>query len=138
MAGLDEAINDWYREIEKAVKLTPAEQSKITAAGANEFKKRLEAETQRKHYSQHDDHKKGHMADHITIQKADVDGQKDGSATVGWDNKFHATNARRLNDGTKKYTADHFVENVRHEAQSAVFEAEKREYEALMRKKGAK
>ena len=31
-------------------------------------------------------------------------------------NRFHAQNARRLNDGTKKYKADHFVTKVQNDS----------------------
>jgi len=53
-------------------------------------------------------------------------------------NRYHAQNARRLNDGTKKYRADHFVTNVQNDSavQTKVLLAEKEEYEKLIRKKG--
>lgn len=66
--------------------------------------------------------------------------RKNGKATVGWKNRFHAQNARRLNDGTKKYQADHFVTKVQNDSavQKKVLLAEKAEYDKIMRRKGAK
>ena len=64
---------------------------------------------------------------------------KNGKSTVGWENRYHAQNARRLNDGTKKYDADYFVTKVHNDStvQKKVLLAEKVEYEKIMRKKGA-
>ena len=80
------------------------------------------------------------MADSLTVQTSGVDGKKNGKSTVGWENRYHAQNARRLNDGTKKYQADHFVTNVQNssEVREKVLLAEKEKYEEIMRKKGAK
>ena len=80
------------------------------------------------------------MADGLSVQSTNADGRKNGVATVGWKNNYHAQNARRLNDGTKKYRADHFVTNVQNDStvQKKVLLAEKAEYEKLIRKKGGK
>ena len=80
------------------------------------------------------------MADSLSIQKTGVDGQKNGKSTVGWENRYHAQNARRLNDGTKKYDADYFVTKVQNDStvQKKVLSTEQAEYEKIMRKKGAK
>lgn len=77
------------------------------------------------------------MADGLAVQSTNVDGRKNGVSTVGWVNRYHAQNARRLNDGTKKYRADHFVTNVQNDSavQTKVLLAEKEEYEKLIRKK---
>ncbi|MCE2069293.1 phage tail protein [Streptococcus thermophilus] len=118
--------------------LTLAEQSKITSAGAKVFKKELEEVTREKHYSKKKNPKFGHMADGLAIQTSNADGVKTGVSTVGWKNKYHAENARRLNDGTKKYRADHFVTNVQNDSnvQKKVLLAEKEEYEKLIKRKG--
>ncbi|ARU13855.1 tail component [Streptococcus phage P7573] len=138
MTGLDEALEGWLKTVSSIGNLTPSEQSKITNAGAKVFKKELEKVTREKHYSKKKDLKYGHMADGLAVQSTNVDGRKNGAATVGWVNRYHAQNARRLNDGTKKYRADHFVTNVQNDSavRDKVLLAEKEEYEKLIRKKG--
>ncbi|MDA5537975.1 HK97 gp10 family phage protein [Streptococcus thermophilus] len=118
--------------------LTPSEQAKITNAGAKVFKKELEEVTREKHYSRKKNPKFGHMADGLAIQATNADGRKNGVSTVGWKNNYHAQNARRLNDGTKKYRSDHFVTNVQNDStvQKKVLLAEKEQYEKLIRRKG--
>ncbi|EHJ56840.1 HK97 gp10 family phage protein [Streptococcus urinalis FB127-CNA-2] len=139
MVGLDEALKEWLESVSNFSSLSITEQSKITKAGAEVFKNELAKVTKEKHYSSHKDPIYGHMADSLAIQKTSVDGTKNGKSTVGWENKYHAQNARRLNDGTKKYTADHFVTNVQNDksVQKKVVLAEKEEYEKILRKKGA-
>lgn len=110
---LDETLNNWLNSVEDLVSMSSTEKAAITGAGAEVFRDELEAETNQKHRSNHDDKKYGHMADHISAQTKNVDGVLNGKSTVGWDNPYHAANARRLNDGTKKYQADHFVTNLR-------------------------
>ena len=112
MVGLDEALEGWLETVASIGDLTPAEQAKITTAGAKVFQKELEEVTREKHYSNKKHLKYGHMADGLSVQSTNADGRKNGVATVGWKNNYHAQNARRLNDGTKKYRADHFVTNV--------------------------
>lgn len=138
MVGLDEALEKWLETVASISDLTPAEQAKITTAGAEVFKKELEDVTREKHYSNKKDLKYGHMADGLAVQSTNADGRKNGASTVGWVNSYHAQNARRLNDGTKKYRADHFVTNVQNDSavQNKVLLAEKEEYEKLIRKKG--
>lgn len=138
MIGLDEALDEWLKTVASIGNLTPAEQAKITNAGAKVFKKELEEVTREKHYSRKKNPKFGHMADGLAIQSTNADGVKTGSSTVGWKNNYHAQNARRLNDGTKKYRADHFVTNVQNDStvKKKVLLAEKEEYEKLIRRKG--
>ncbi|WP_270336191.1 HK97-gp10 family putative phage morphogenesis protein [Streptococcus macedonicus] len=138
MVELDQALEEWLETVQNVGNLSLAEQSRITKAGADVFKDELAKATKEKHYSNHKDPKYGHMADSLSVQKTGVDGTKNGKATVGWKNRFHAQNARRLNDGTKKYRADHFVTNVQNDSavQTKVLLAEKEEYEKLIRKKG--
>ena len=140
MVGLDEALEGWLEAVASIGDITPAEQAKITTAGAKVFQKELEEVTREKHYPNKKDLKHGHMADGLSVQSTNADGRKNGVATVGWKNNYHAQNARRLNDGTKKYRADHFVTNVQNDStvQKKVLLAEKAEYEKLIRRKGGK
>lgn len=140
MVGLDKALEEWLKTVQEIGNLSLAEQSRITEAGAEVFKDELAKATKEKHYSNHKDPKYGHMADSLSVQKTSVDGQKNGKSTVGWENRYHAQNARRLNDGTKKYQADHFVTKVQNDSavQKKVLLAEQAEYKKIMRKKGAK
>lgn len=140
MVELDKALEEWLKTVQEVGNLSLAEQSRITKAGAEVFKDELAKATKAKHYSNKKDLKFGHMADSLSVQKTGVDGTKNGKATVGWANKYHAQNARRLNDGTKKYRADHFVTKVQNDSavQKKVLLAEKAEYDKIMRKKGAK
>ena len=140
MVGLDKALEEWLGTVQNIGNLSLAEQSRITQAGAEVFKDELAKVTKEKHYSNHKNPKYGHMADSLSIQKTSVDGQRNGKSTVGWENRYHAQNARRLNDGTKKYQADHFVTKVQNDStvQRKVLLAEKEEYDKIMRRKGAK
>lgn len=140
MVGLDKALEGWLETVASIGDLTPAEQAKITTAGAKVFQKELEDVTREKHYSNKKHLKYGHMADGLSVQSTNADGRKNGVASVGWKNNYHAQNARRLNDGTKKYRADHFVTNVQNDSavQRKVLLAEKEEYEKLIRRKGGK
>lgn len=110
---LDDEINKWYKSVESLVNIPTEEKAAITAAGAKVFEDKLTNETNTKHRSNHNDKAYGHAADHITMQTGSVDGAQIGVASVGWDNPYHAMNMQRLNDGTKKIKADHFVDNLR-------------------------
>ena len=116
-------------------KLVPNTEQKLKAnkAGAEVYQKRLAEVTKAKHYSNKKDEKYGHMADHIEISEKNRDGVTDGSATVGWPNRYHAMNAMRLNDGTVHIKADHFVDLTREESNDAVVAAQAK---ALGFKKG--
>lgn len=136
MAGLDEALNDWLESVTSLADLTPTQQAEITSVGAKEYEKILEEETRAKHYSNHDDKVYGHMADNLTFQDTNVDGEKTGVSTVGWNNVYHANNAMRLNDGTVKIHADHFITNVQDSSDTLdkVLNAEKEKYSELIKK----
>lgn len=136
MAGLDDALNSWLEDVKKVAEMTPTDQAKITKAGADELQKVYTDVTREKHYSSHEDKKYGHMADHVTKQATNIDGVKNGVSSVGWDNPYHAMNARRLNDGTKKYSADHFVDDIRDDPETAekVVLAQQAEYQKLLKK----
>lgn len=140
--GIDDALTRLMKDVERQQNLTIAELTEISMAGAEVYEKDLRDETRAKHYSSHKDSKYGHMADHITKwvgskgkNKSDTDFS--GVVTVGWDNWFHGMNAMRLNDGTRKISADHFVDNLRcnPSLRQAVFEAEQKKYKEIMDRK---
>lgn len=137
--GMDEFLQKWLKKVKKiSTDLTPKEQEKITAAGGKVFKEKLTQMTRQKHYSNHNDKKYGHAADHISIMNSDVDGDHNGAVTVGWDNHYHAMNMMRLNDGYKGYTADHFVTNLVQDSgiSNEVLRAESEAYQQLLDKNG--
>ncbi|WP_461241093.1 HK97-gp10 family putative phage morphogenesis protein [Paucilactobacillus sp. N302-9] len=138
MADLDEVLDEWLEQVKDLGDITPAEQAKITKAGADVYESKLQSATKEKHYSHHNDKKYGHMADHITKQATNIDGKKTGVSTVGWDNAYHAANARRLNNGTKKYSADHFVTNLQNSDSTIndVLLAEQAAYQEFLKKRG--
>lgn len=135
MSGLDDALNDWLKDVESAQKLSIAEQAEITKAGADVLQKKIADETKSKHYSKKKRPVNGHMADSVIVINTDVDGVKTGVSTVGFD-KYHAGNARRLNDGTKRIKADHFIDNARDSATDAVMDAESKTYREILKQKG--
>lgn len=141
---LDEALNQWFKDVSEAVKLSPEEQAKITEAGAKVLSEHLSRVTKNKHYRPH---KEGsteiHLANSITYSNTDIDGEKNGRSTVGFKYKKgkgktynKAFIARFLNDGTVKIQGDHFLDNARDAAKNAVFDAERKEYQKIMKKKG--
>ena len=129
MANNDMAdqLASWLKDVHKLVP-DEAEQEKITEAGAKKLADNLTEVTRNKHYSSHKDEKYGHMADNISYQSTDIDGEHDGSSIVGWTNKFHDMNAMWLNDGTKHIKADHFVDQNLADCQDDVFNAMLDEY----------
>jgi len=120
-------LASWLKDVHKLVP-NEAEQEKITKAGAKKLADNLTEVTRNKHYSNHKDEKYGHMADNISYNSNDIDGEHDGSSIVGWTNKYHDMNAMRLNDGTKHIKADHFVDENLAASQDAVFNAMLDEY----------
>lgn len=130
---LDEALNEWLKQVTEVARLSPSDQAKITKAGAQVFKSELESETRAKHYSSHNDKVYGHMADSVIMKNTNGDGEKDGTSSVGFDT-YHDANARRLNNGTKKYSGDHFITNLRANAMDKVLKAESEEYQKLINK----
>jgi len=120
-------LASWLKDVHKLVP-NEAEQEKITKAGAKKLADNLTEVTRKKHYSNHKDEKYGHMADNISYNSNDIDGEHDGSSIVGWTNKYHDMNAMRLNDGTKHIKADHFVDDNLADSQDDVFNAMLNEY----------
>lgn len=130
---LDEALDQWLKETENAVKLSVAERTIITQAGAKVFQARLAEVTRAKHFI-NDNGGQTHLADSVMNAPTDVDGNKDGTSTVYFGNK-KAYIARFLNDGTVYRTGDHFVDNARTEATEAALAAEHVAYQAIMKAK---
>lgn len=127
-------MEQWLKQVKKiSTNMSTNDKAKITKAGAKVFKKELERETREKHYSGHDDKVFGHMADSVVMKGTNIDNIKDGTSIVGFDH-YHASNARRLNDGTKYYVGDHFITNLRERVMPKVLEAEKKEYQKIINK----
>ena len=120
-------LASWLKDVHKLVP-NETEQERITKAGAKKLADNLTKVTKDKHYSSHKDEKYGHMANNISYNSNDIDGEHDGSSIVGWTNKYHDMNARRLNDGTKYIKADHFVDQNLDDSQDDVFKAMLNEY----------
>lgn len=101
---------------------------KMTEAGAKVLAEKLKEATPR---TKHNYVKYGHLQDNVTYQDTDIDGEENGSSTVGYGKKAYV--ARFLNDGTVKMPATHFVDNVRRESSDEVFKAQREAYGKLMR-----
>ncbi|MCH4101047.1 HK97 gp10 family phage protein [Pediococcus acidilactici] len=130
----EDFMEKWLKQVKSiSTNMSVADKARITKAGAKVFKKELEAETRSKHYSHHDDKVYGHMADSVVFKNTNIDGIKDGTSIVGFDH-YHATNARRLNDGTKFYVGDHFITNLRPKVIDKVLKAEHEEYQKVLKK----
>lgn len=61
MAGLDDALSEFMREVKAQTNLNIKETQQITKAGADVYKEQLEKATREKHYSNHNDKVWGHM-----------------------------------------------------------------------------
>ncbi|WP_338214989.1 HK97-gp10 family putative phage morphogenesis protein [Lacticaseibacillus salsurivasis] len=130
---LDEALDQWQKQAEKAVKLTAKQQEKITKAGADVLAEKLTEATKAKHpNTKGSGGEYGHLSEDISSATGDVDGRHDGKSVVGFTKKEFV--ARFLNDGTKYIRGDHFVDNARDDAKDAVFEAEAAEYKKIISK----
>lgn len=137
MEKLDDVLLEWYRSTAAKYKLSITDQKEINEAGAKVLAKRLEEVTRDKHYSKRKH--KVHLADTVGYVPNNVDGEDDGSYTVGFLKKSGYDNgyiAKFLNDGTIYIPADHFVDNVRTEMAPAVQEAQARAYKKLLEKRG--
>lgn len=130
---MDDALEEWLKQVSKAAKLSINDQEKITKAGADVYAKKLAETTKEKHpNTKGTGGKYGHLSEDISGKKSDIDGDHNGSSTVGFGDKAFV--ARFLNDGTKKIHGDHFVDNARDDAKDAVFAAEAEKYEAIIAK----
>lgn len=130
---MDEALDQWLNQVSKAAELSISDQEKITKAGADAYAKELTETTKEKHpNTKGDGGKYGHLSEDISSAAGDIDGDHNGSSTVGFGNKDYI--ARFLNDGTKYIHADHFVDNAREDVKDAVFAAEAEKYQEMIAK----
>lgn len=130
---MDEALGQWLKQVSKAAQLSVSDQEKITKAGADVYAKQLAETTKEKHpNTKGDGGKYGHLSEDISSAAGDIDGDHNGSSTVGFHNKAYI--ARFLNDGTKNIRGDHFVDNARDDAKDVVFAAEADKYQAIIAK----
>lgn len=113
--------------LDKKVIPDTATKQKMTEAGAKVLAENLKEATPR---TNHNDVKYGHLQDNVTYQDTDIDGEENGSSTVGYGKKAYV--ARFLNDGTVKMPATHFVDNVRRESSDEVFKAQREAYDKLI------
>ncbi|WP_242362038.1 phage tail protein [Limosilactobacillus antri] len=116
---LDVAMEKFFDNVKQKVDLTLTDRQKMTAAAGEVFLTHLRSEANAKHRSNHNDKVYGHMADNIDmmpIAKGNGDEFLDlGAQVVGFPFFYHAMNAMRLNDGTKKIPADHWITNLRND-----------------------
>ncbi|MBU7475767.1 HK97 gp10 family phage protein, partial [Lactiplantibacillus pentosus] len=72
-------LESWLKDVHKLVP-DEVEQERITKAGAKKLADNLTEVTKKKHYSSHKDKKYGHMADNISYNSNDIDGEHDGGS----------------------------------------------------------
>lgn len=134
MASLDEALDEWLKQVGKVANMSYSDQAKITSAGAEVMADKYREATEAKHPNVGKPGKYGHLSDDISSQSKNVDGELDGTSTAGFTQKEFV--ARFLNDGTKFIQGDHFVDDARAAAQTEVLKAEAEEYKKLINKLG--
>ncbi|WP_375155869.1 HK97-gp10 family putative phage morphogenesis protein [Lacticaseibacillus paracasei] len=130
---MDEALDQWLKQVNKAAQLSIKDQEKITKAGADVLADKLQEATKEKHpNTKGTGGKYGHLSEDISSATGDIDKEHNGNSVAGFGKK--AFIAGFLNDGTKKIHGDHFVDDARDDAKDAVFAAEQEEYEAIIAK----
>lgn len=123
MVSMAEQLDDYLAKIKRLVPKR-TETILITKAGADVLQKKLANKTKQLHYTNRiASEKDPHLADSVLVSMTNVDGDVDGTSTVGWVKK-KAVIARWLNDGTVYITGDHFVEKAREETRSDILKAE--------------
>lgn len=153
MADLNEALNKWYEQVDKAMTLSADDKDKITGAGAEVFSKILHDYTPRsnikytrkgrsaghankKHGNKH--RKTKHLQDTITYKAGYLaDGFHTGDTDVGWDNHYYDFLAKIVNNGVhqmseKQIANKNFYDRALEASKDAVIDAEKKAYEELM------
>ncbi|NGG71985.1 phage head-tail adapter protein [Lactobacillus salivarius] len=127
---MDDFINQLQNYSDNLDSLVPniEHQQRITQAGAKVLEKNLQEVTP---VSKLNRKKDKHLKEYVMSQNANIDGQEDGSSTVGFGKKAYI--ARFLNDGTVKMPATHFVDNAVNESKKEVLLANKAEYDKIMR-----
>ncbi|MYU85835.1 phage head-tail adapter protein [Lactobacillus salivarius] len=127
---MDDFINQLQNYSDNLDSLVPSieQKQRITQAGAKVLEKNLQEVTP---VSKLNRKKDKHLKEYAMSQDTNVDGQEDGSSTVGFGKKAYI--ARFLNDGTVKMPATHFVDNAVNESKKEVLLANKAEYDKIMR-----
>lgn len=127
---MDDFINQLQNYSDNLDSLVPSieQKQRITQAGAKVLEKNLQEVTS---VSKLNRKKDKHLKEYVMSQDTNVDGQEDGSSTVGFGKKAYI--ARFLNDGTVKMPATHFVDNAVNESKKEVLLANKAEYDKIMR-----
>lgn len=127
-------LQDFSKNLNKLVP-NMEQKKKITQAGANVLEKNIRRVTpvSKLKYNKNGgkSYKTTHLKEYVMSQDTNVDGQEDGSSTVGFGKKAYI--ARFLNDGTVKMSATHFVDNAVNESKEEVLLANKAEYDKIMR-----
>lgn len=127
---MDDFINQLQNYSDNLDSLVPSieQKQRITQARAKVLEKNLQEVTP---VSKLNRKKDKHLKEYVMSQDTNVDGQEDGSSTVGFGKKAYI--ARFLNDGTVKMPATHFVDNAVNESKKEVLLANKAEYDKIMR-----
>lgn len=128
---MDDNFENLLLDFSKSLnKLVPnmEQKKKITQAGAKVLEENLRKNIP---VSKLNHKKEKHLKEYVMSQDTNVDGQEDGSSTVGFGKKAYI--ARFLNDGTVKMSATHFVDNAVNESKKEVLLANKAEYDKIMR-----
>lgn len=127
---MDDFINQLQNYSDNLDSLVPSieQKQRITQAGAKVLEKNLQEVTP---VSKLNRKKDKHLKEYVMSQDTNVDGQEDGSSTVGFGKKAYI--ARFLNDGAVKMPATHFVDNAVNESKKEVLLANKAEYDKIMR-----
>lgn len=127
---MDDFINQLQNYSDNLDSLVPSieQKQRITQAGAKVLEKSLQEVTP---VSKLNRKKDKHLKEYVMSQNTNIDGQEDGSSTVGFGKKAYI--ARFLNDGTVKMPATHFVDNAVNESKTEVLLANKAEYDKIMR-----
>lgn len=126
---MDDFINQLQNYSDNLDSLVPSieQKQRITQAGAKVLEKNLQEVTP---VSKLNRKKDKHLKEYVMSQDTNVDGQEDGSSTVGFGKKAYI--ARFLNDGTVKMPATHFVDNAVNESKKEVLLANKAEYDKIV------
>lgn len=127
---MDDFINQLQNYSDNLDSLVPSieQKQRITQAGAKVLEKNLQEVTP---VSKLNRKKDKHLKEYVMPQNTNIDGQEDGSSTVGFGKKAYI--ARFLNDGTVKMPATHFVDNAVNESKTEVLLANKAEYDKIVR-----
>ena len=127
-------LQDFSKNLNKLVP-NMEQKKKITQAGAKALEENLRKNTpvSKLKYDKNGgkSYKTTHLKEYVMSQDTNVDGQEDGSSTVGFGKKAYI--ARFLNDGTVKMPATYFVDNTVNESKVEVLLANKAEYDKIMR-----